>query len=72
MAKEILLVDDVQVELRRGKTKHSATLTREDTVKEIEASDRYKLLVAIGDLLADTYNVPLSYIWGLYNSVSLR
>lgn len=68
MAKETYLVDDVQVELG----KKNAKLTREDKTVEVSALDRRKMLVAVGDSLADDFGVSNSHIWGLYNSVSLK
>jgi hypothetical protein len=68
---ETYLVDDVTVSFTRGK-KQTATLTREDIVETVEASDRQKLLVAIGDTLDDVFGISNSYIMGLYNVVDLR
>lgn len=67
MAKESYLVDGVHVEL--GKL--NATLTRGEDVKEFKGETRQKLLVKVGDSLADDYGISNSHIWGLYNVVSL-
>lgn len=68
MAKESYIVDGVHVELES----RSATLTRGADVKEIKAKTRNRLLVKVGDSLADDYGIANSHIWGLYNVVSLQ
>lgn len=70
VVQEAYIVGDVKVEF--AKRKFEATLTRDTQVKTVQGKDRQKLLIAVGDTLADEFGVENSAIYGLYNVVHLR